>query len=72
VSLQGSSIRFSPIDLPESAQIRLKRLYDRSIYKQAVGTVSVPRPRSGGLGSDPLRDISLLQWCGEVLEQVLG
>jgi transcription-repair coupling factor (superfamily II helicase) len=72
VSLQGSSIRFSPIDLPESAQIRLKRLYDRSIYKQAVGTVSVPRPRSGGLGSDPLRDIALLQWCGEVLEQVLG
>jgi transcription-repair coupling factor (superfamily II helicase) len=72
VSLQGSSIRFSPIDLPESAQIRLKRLYDRSIYKQAVGTVSVPRPRPGGLGSDPLRDISLLQWCGEVLEQVLG
>jgi transcription-repair coupling factor (superfamily II helicase) len=71
VSLQGSSIRFSPIDLPESAQIRLKRLYDRSIYKQAVGTVSVPRPRSGGLGSEPLRDIALLHWCGEVLEAVV-
>src|SRR5439155_480538 len=45
VSLQGNSVRFSPLDLPESAQIRLRRLYERSMYKQAVGTVSVPRPK---------------------------
>jgi transcription-repair coupling factor (superfamily II helicase) len=72
VSLQGSSIRFSPLDLPESAQLRLKRLYDRSLYKQAVGTVSVPRPRTGGMGSEPMRDVALLQWCAKVLEQVVG
>jgi transcription-repair coupling factor (superfamily II helicase) len=72
VSLQGSSVRFSPLDLPESAQLRLKRMYDRSIYKQAVGTVAVPRPRSGGMGSDFVRDVALLQWCGEVLQQVAG
>jgi transcription-repair coupling factor (superfamily II helicase) len=67
VSLQGASVRFSPLDLPESGQLRLRRLYDRSLYKEAVGTVAVPRPRSGGMGSDPLRDVALLQWCGEVL-----
>ena len=72
VSLQGNSIRFSPLDLPESAQLRLKRLYDRSLYKQAVGTVSVPRPRTGGMGSEPIRDVTLLQWCAKVLEQVVG
>jgi transcription-repair coupling factor (superfamily II helicase) len=72
VSLQGNSVRFSPLDLPESAQLRLKRLYDRSLYKQAVGTVSVPRPRTGGLGSEPMRDVALLQWCAKVLEQVVG
>ncbi len=72
VSLQGSSVRFSPLDLPESAQIRLRRRYDRAIYKQAVGTVSVPRPKQGGMGSEPLRDIALLQWCGQVLGQVAG
>ena len=72
VALQGAAVRFSPLDLPESAQLRLRRLYDRAVYKQAVGTVSVPRPRQGGMGSEPLRDIALLQWCGEVLEQIAG
>jgi transcription-repair coupling factor (superfamily II helicase) len=65
VTLQGASVRFSPLDLPDSAQLRLRRLYDRAVYKQAVGTVSVPRPKD-------LRDIALLQWCGQVLEQVVG
>ncbi len=82
VSLQGSSVRFSPLDLPESAQIRLRRVYDKSLYKQAAGTVAVPRPKGvvkpdgtfavANFGGEPLRDIALLTWCGEVLEQVVG
>src|SRR5579875_1056938 len=28
VSLQGTTVRFGPIELPESAQLRLQRLYD--------------------------------------------
>ena len=82
VSLQGSSVRFSPLDLPESAQIRLRRLYDRSLYKQAAGTIAVPRPKGvvkpdgtfavAGFGGEPLRDVALLTWCGEVLAQVVG
>ena len=32
-------------DLPDSAQLRLRRLYDRSLYRQAVSTLSVPRPK---------------------------
>ena len=64
VSLQGGSVRFSPVSLPESAQLRLKRLYDKSLYKQAVSTISVPRPQ--------LRDIPLLSWCGDVLAAVLS
>jgi transcription-repair coupling factor (superfamily II helicase) len=72
VSLQGSTVRFTPLELPESAQLRLQRLYDKAHYKQAVATVSVPRPRAGGVGSEPLRDIALLNWCGEVLRKVTG
>jgi transcription-repair coupling factor (superfamily II helicase) len=64
VSLQGGSIRLSPVSLPESAQLRLKRLYDRAIYKQTVSTISIPRP--------DVRDIPLLRWCGEVLTHVVG
>ena len=82
VSLQGSSVRFSPLDLPESAQIRLRRVYDKSLYKQAAGTVAVPRPKGvvkpdgtfavANFGGEPLRDIALLTWCVEVLKQVVG
>ena len=64
VSLQGGSVRFSPVALPESAQLRLKRLYDKALYKQAVSTISVPRPA--------LRDIPLLSWCGDVLATALS
>jgi transcription-repair coupling factor (superfamily II helicase) len=72
VSLQGGTVRFTPLELPESAQLRLQRLYDRSHYKQAVATVSVPRPRSGGMGSELLRDVALLSWCGQVLATLTG
>jgi transcription-repair coupling factor (superfamily II helicase) len=82
VSLQGNNVRFSPVDLPESAQIRLHRLYDRALYKQAVSTVSVPRPKGvrkpdgsfseTKFGGEPLRDVALLAWCGDVLQQVTG
>jgi transcription-repair coupling factor (superfamily II helicase) len=72
VMLQGSAVRFSPLQLPESAQLRLQRLYDRAVYKQTVATVSVPRPKLGGLAGEPLRDVALLSWCGQVLAAVTG
>jgi transcription-repair coupling factor (superfamily II helicase) len=82
VSLQGNNVRFSPLDLPESAQLRLQRLYDKAHYKPAVGTVSVPRPKGvvkpdgsfaeTKFGGESLRDIALLAWCGQVLAQVTG
>jgi transcription-repair coupling factor (superfamily II helicase) len=82
VTLQGQTIRFTPLELPESAQLRAQRLYDKSHYKQAVSTLSVPRPKGvvkpdgsfaeTKFGGEPLRDIALLAWCGEVLEKVTG
>jgi transcription-repair coupling factor (superfamily II helicase) len=80
VSLQGNLVRFSPVDLAESAQLRLQRLYEKSHYKPAVDTMSVPRPKGVvkpdgsfaevAFGGEPLRDIALLNWCGQVLEAV--
>jgi len=80
VSLGGNLVRFSPLDLAESAQLRLQRLYERTNYKPAVGTMSVLRPKGviqpdgtfavTTFGGDPMRDIPLLQWCGEVLAAV--
>jgi transcription-repair coupling factor (superfamily II helicase) len=82
VSLQGNLVRFSPLDLPESAQLRLQRLYDKAHYKPAVSTMSVPRPKGVvkpdgsfaevAFGGEPLRDIALLTWCADVLAAVTG
>ena len=82
VSLQGQSVRFSPVLLPESAQVRLQRTYDKTIYKPAVSTMAAARPKGvvkpdgswaeAKFGGEPLRDQALLGWCVDLLEAILG
>jgi transcription-repair coupling factor (superfamily II helicase) len=64
-----ASIRLGPVELPDSAQLRLKRLYPRSLYKPASQQVTVPRPTEGNgrIGAPPLRDTALLDWCLRLL-----
>ena len=69
VSLQGSAVRFSPVLLRESQELRMHRLYPRSVYKNQVKTISLPRPGKPG---QPVRDGEMLDWCREVLASVLG
>jgi transcription-repair coupling factor (superfamily II helicase) len=72
VSLQGRHIRFGPLTLPESKQLRLKRLYPEAVYKNTVEQISVPRPMTKRVGGEPLRDIPLLQWCEELLTTIVA
>lgn len=72
VSLQGSQVRFAPMELRESQTLRLQRLYPRSVVKPAVATVLVPRPTTQRVGGQPLRDTALLEWARGLLEAVLG
>ncbi|MER7275397.1 transcription-repair coupling factor [Dactylosporangium sp. NPDC000244] len=72
VSLQGKHVRFGPLALPDSKQMRLKRLYPESVYKAAADTVSLPRPSTRRVGGEPMRDTQLLDWAGELLKTVLG
>src|SRR5215204_1516042 len=70
VSLQGHVVRFSPLSLRESQEMRMHRLYPRSVFKGTVSTISVPRPvsalgasdgaASGAKPGQPLRDVPLL------------
>ncbi len=71
VALQGSQVRFLPMPLRESQVLRLQRLYPKSVVKQTVGTVLVPRPASKPVGGQPLRDAALLDWARGLLEAVL-
>ncbi|NJC70235.1 transcription-repair coupling factor [Planosporangium thailandense] len=72
VSVQGKHIRFGPLSLPDSKQLRLKRFYPDAVYKAAVDTVSLPRPMTKRIGGEPLRDTALLDWAAELLKTVLG
>jgi len=63
VGVQGNFLRFAPMELPESRQLRLTRLYPGSIVKSATRTVLVPKP--------DLRDTALLKWCTDLLDAVL-
>jgi transcription-repair coupling factor (superfamily II helicase) len=72
ISLQGRHIRFVPVPLPDSKQMRLKRLYPDAVYKAAVETVSLPRPMTRRVGGEPLRDTGLLDWAAELLAAVIG
>jgi transcription-repair coupling factor (superfamily II helicase) len=71
VALAGRNVRFGPVDLPESRQMRLQRLYPGSLVKQAVRTILVPTPSSAPVGGRPLRDVELLRWCRDVIDSVL-
>jgi transcription-repair coupling factor (superfamily II helicase) len=75
VTSQGSTIRFSPLELRESQQVRLKRLHPKATYKAVTNTVSVPRPTEGPaggrIGAPPLRDQALLDWCTRLLDSLV-
>ncbi len=57
VSLQGRHVRFAPLVLPDSKQMRLKRYYPDAVYKSVTDQVSVPRPMTARVGGEPLRDL---------------
>jgi transcription-repair coupling factor (superfamily II helicase) len=71
VTLQGNLVRFGPVDLPESAVLRMQRLYPKTLFKPAVRTMLVPRPTTARVGGSPVLDVALLAWCREVVDAVL-
>jgi transcription-repair coupling factor (superfamily II helicase) len=46
VMLQANHVRFGPVQLPESRQVRVQRLYPGTILKQSVATMLIPVPRA--------------------------
>jgi transcription-repair coupling factor (superfamily II helicase) len=81
ITQQGTHIRFSPVELPDSRQVRVARLYPKTVLKPSVRTMLVPVPRvTRGLrpsapappGAPLLRDQELLAWCAQLVEAVFG
>ncbi|MGW7572610.1 transcription-repair coupling factor [Streptomyces sp. NPDC054765] len=72
ITLQGSNVRFGPVELRESQELRLKRLHPRTVLKPATRQILVPRPATGKIGGKPLVGRELLSWVGEFLTTILG
>ncbi|MET7647201.1 transcription-repair coupling factor [Streptomyces sp. NPDC005426] len=72
IVLQGPNIRFAPVELRESQELRLKRLYPKTIIKPALHQILVPRPTGGKIGGKPVVGRELLSWTGEFLTTILG
>jgi transcription-repair coupling factor (superfamily II helicase) len=71
ISLQGRQVRVAPIDLPESRELRLKRLYPGTVLKPALSTALVPAPMTARIGGQPLRDAEILAWAHEFVAAIL-
>ncbi|MBH5335173.1 transcription-repair coupling factor [Streptomyces pactum] len=72
ITLQGTNVRFGPVELRESQELRLKRLYPRAVIKPAAHQVLVPRPTTARVGGKPVVGRELLAWTGEFLTTILG
>ncbi|TMR01697.1 transcription-repair coupling factor [Actinomadura soli] len=68
VTVQGNFIKFTPARLPDSKQVRLQRLYPKSILKPATDTLLVPAPKTAQIGGRPLRDQDLLRWTTDLVQ----
>lgn len=74
VSVQGKFLRLAPVELAESARLRLERLYPRTVVKPSVSTVLVPLPTApvaGRLSGGPVADTELLDWVRRLVSSVL-
>ena len=74
VIVQGKFLRFSPLVLSESKQLRLARMYPGSIYKSTTSTALVALPKAAvwnpSANTPEIVDTSLLAWVVEALNQL--
>jgi transcription-repair coupling factor (superfamily II helicase) len=67
-SVSESTVRLSPLQLMDSQQLRLKRMYPSANYRATTSTVQVPIPRAGdGIGAPRIRDLELVQVVADLV-----
>ena len=71
VTAAGPNVRFAPLKLPDSAQMRLQRVYPRSTYKVAAEVALIPRPKTAPIGGTPLVGRELLEWTRLVIDTLV-
>jgi len=68
---QGKFLKVAPLTLPESAQLRLTRLYPGTLIKEATKSLLVARSAAPNwLENGSVGDTSVLSWTKEVLHNL--
>jgi transcription-repair coupling factor (superfamily II helicase) len=68
VATADTTLKVTPLTLPESAQLRLARLYPGARYRATTAAVQVPIPRAGsGVGAPRIRDLDLVQMVADLV-----
>lgn len=68
----ATTLRLTPMTLPDSAQLRLKRMHPAASYRATTATVTVPIPRAGGTGAPRIRDVELVQMVADLVSALNG
>ena len=72
ITAAGPNVRFASIVLPDSAQMRMSRIFPRSTYKAAAEVMLVPRPKASGIGGKPIDGRDLLEWSTLVIDTLVA
>ncbi|MDI9954143.1 transcription-repair coupling factor [Rhodococcus sp. IEGM 1305] len=74
IAVVGTQLKIAPMALPDSKQLRLKRIYPSAQYRATTGMVQLPLPRagSGGIGAERVRDVELLQYIADFVVALDG
>lgn len=67
----GTMVRFSPVLLTDSADLRRSRLYPGSRLNKATGQLFLPRPMTAPIAGKPVTDGPLLDWATQALTALL-
>ncbi len=69
----STSVKFSPVDLPDSRTLRLNRLYPGSVIKPATRTIVVPRTKGSLIGvAEKASDVDLVEWVSTWVATVVA
>jgi transcription-repair coupling factor (superfamily II helicase) len=65
----GGNLRVASMELADSIQVRLQRMFPGARYFGQTKSVSVPLPVRGGIA---LADADLIEWTGQLLVAIFG
>ncbi len=67
----GNTVRFFPVELQESRQLRLSRVYPGTKILPATRTIVVPRPKNAMLGVEQSTEVNIIGWVAELINTVM-